>query len=674
MRMKTAILAALMLLVGSLSFADTTTLRFGLTQPTTTTADVWGAKINNNAAIIDAGAAGQGLYNVMTDTNVFTQAMILTYGTAGQCLALDTNQSVISQQCTAGSGGSNALAVVNGFSTLITSPTPVMNFLPAQFQLKLTGAATAQIDLSPFSTYYIQNNATPQVAQFSISTGTISTLIVTTFTATSSATLTNANIAGPTLAYSSGTFLNSVAIGTTNVNGQAIRIMDTNGSGVGTFETAANQTQFWNVKNNTAGSSAGILSEVLGLGGDSFTGAIAGDGEIKTTANLYLVAGGPTAGAPLKISSNTAIGVIISTFTASTGTVVNLNTNTLKFADGTSQTTAAGGGTFIQNRSTLQSGATAYPDFLYVGSSATISKISVSTETVSSLTISTFTASSGTVSIVTVSSIVATNAIFGGQSFVANLKYGTIGSNSSFLKSETGYCSLGQSIQSAHVSGSDPNSVFIGDSAGISATDVTNGVFVGIDAGANTSGNNNVMIGFNAGFLSAAGDQNVFIGAGAGYAGAASNTSGAKNTLVGYNSAASASSQEAGAFGYYSYANCNDCTVLNDMVAPNQYHLVGINQPTPLAALHVVSNSIDSYAVIVASSTGIAPYLLTVSTQGGVGFYPQTIAQLQQMVPLKTGEMFYLSNGANALSCISTGTVKGSYASMQATNRTTACN
>lgn len=62
-----------------------------------------------------------------------------------------------------------------------------------------------------------------------------------------------------------------------------------------------------------------------------------------------------------------------STFYVSSGTAINFNTTNLKFADGTTQTTASLlPANVILNQNTLQAGTTAYPASLYVGSNATI--------------------------------------------------------------------------------------------------------------------------------------------------------------------------------------------------------------------------------------------------------------------------------------------------------------
>lgn len=63
-----------------------------------------------------------------------------------------------------------------------------------------------------------------------------------------------------------------------------------------------------------------------------------------------------------------------------------------------SSSITSGSTNYIQNRSSLQSGATAYPSFLYVGSSASIPSLFSSTGTINS-----FTSSTGTISVARVS-------------------------------------------------------------------------------------------------------------------------------------------------------------------------------------------------------------------------------------------------------------------------------
>lgn len=51
-----------------------------------------------------------------------------------------------------------------------------------------------------------------------------------------------------------------------------------------------------------------------------------------------------------------------------------------------------------------------------------------------------------------------------------------------------------------------------------------------------------------------------------------------------------------------------------------------------------------------------------------------TASSLSGQIPTASGQQYYCSNCSNALTCISTGTTTGAYASEQALNRTTACN
>lgn len=73
--MKKLALLSLLLFPWSFAWADTTTTNMGLTLPTTSQLDVWGAKINRNFQIIDASAAlngsGTSAFNVLTASQVF---------------------------------------------------------------------------------------------------------------------------------------------------------------------------------------------------------------------------------------------------------------------------------------------------------------------------------------------------------------------------------------------------------------------------------------------------------------------------------------------------------------------------------------------------------------------------------------------------------------------------
>lgn len=155
--MKKLILCALLVSCGAAyCAADATTLRMGLTKPTTSFGDVWGYKYNNTMDIIDSSSAVQAQSNTFTSSNTFTgsrstvtvnQDLILGYTSANACLATDGNKDVISQAC--GGSGTSALGIYNN-GVLISSPTSALNF-SSNFTVTLQGSSTAQIDVTSTS-------------------------------------------------------------------------------------------------------------------------------------------------------------------------------------------------------------------------------------------------------------------------------------------------------------------------------------------------------------------------------------------------------------------------------------------------------------------------------------------------------------------------------------------
>lgn len=341
--------------------ANTFTNRFSLVQISTVTGDIWGLTTNTNWGTVDAAVAGLAQYNVFTTTNTFAGAVYFPNMSPGANFTVDPTGLLIGQASGSG-GGSSTLAVFNGTSgnsgVAVSSPTSGENDNNADFTDTLQGGSTLYRTINPASTKFIHNGSSAQTAAMNISTATIGNVTISTLTVLFSATIANVNISGQTLAYASGTFVNSVAIGTTNVNGQSLRVID-NGAGLNTYESPNNITLFHNIENNTAGTTANIATEILGAGGDSATGAKAGDGMVRAQNALYLVAGGPASQKGVKIS---------------TGGI-----STMYFADGSTQTTAGGAlsGT-IQNTSTLQAGST-----FYVSSGTVTGNLSVGTVSLS---------------------------------------------------------------------------------------------------------------------------------------------------------------------------------------------------------------------------------------------------------------------------------------------------
>lgn len=299
--------------------ADTFTNRAGLTQPTTSFGDIWGVKFNNNMALIDSSFAGLSLYNNFITTNTFNGDTYFPKISPGSNMTVDSTGKLIGQAN--GGGGTSSLQVMVG-SVVISTPTGNLQF-NSNFRGSLAGSATAQIDLNPGTTYFIQNSTIAQTANFNVTQGTATTFFANTATI-GTGLYTNATISGPTLGYSTGTFLNSIAIGTINANGQPFRMLDTNGSGIATFESPNGITLHWLLENNTSGASPNLDIAILGVSGDAPSGAVAFDAIIRAANNLYLSAGGPTAPGQVRVSAS---GVSISTESVSSMTVTNITIN-----------------------------------------------------------------------------------------------------------------------------------------------------------------------------------------------------------------------------------------------------------------------------------------------------------------------------------------------------------
>jgi hypothetical protein len=110
-----------------------------------------------------------------------------------------------------------------------------------------------------------------------------------------------------------------------------------------------------------------------------------------------------------------------------------------------------------------------------------------------------------------------------------------------------------------------------------------------------------------------------------------------------------------------------DGTVMTSTNTFNNDFIKNANSPqSPAATFYVssgtVAGQLTAYQVTASTVTATGPFQL------GSLSSPQTTA------PAQAGQVYYCSSCSNALTCISTGTVTGAWASMQATNRHTACN
>lgn len=96
----------------------------------------------------------------------------------------------------------------------------------------------------------------------------------------------------------------------------------------------------------------------------------------------------------------------------------------------------------------------------------------------------------------------------------------------------------------------------------------------------------------------------------------------------------------------------------------------GFTSAVGFAQLQIAGPTDDKYSLVVGTAT-TSNYEVYVSTQGMLGHFPQTLAQIKATFPTNAGEDVYCSNCATDTICVSTGTGQGAYA--RASLRTTAC-
>lgn len=127
MKLKYFLLAFFLLGICSISKADTTTNRFGLTIPTIGS-PTWGQKINGNFQILDATVAALGQFNVFNTSVTFNKNVLfnstvnwqnLRLGT-GQCLGIDSSSHTVIVPC-------GSTSTFNVMGTPITNYTIIYN-------------------------------------------------------------------------------------------------------------------------------------------------------------------------------------------------------------------------------------------------------------------------------------------------------------------------------------------------------------------------------------------------------------------------------------------------------------------------------------------------------------------------------------------------------------------
>lgn len=296
-------------------------------------------------------------------------------------------------------------------------------------------------------------------------------------------------------------------------------------------------TLSWAACSGGSGGGSSTLEAIFGTARSSPTATI------KTSSDFTGSVTGSTNTLSLN-ANNTGINTFTSSITVRNSLAVSSNTvlpggatfynsaapvfTSIQWADGTIQVSspAAGGatGNFINNQSTLQSGATAYPSFLYVGSSATIPVIALS------------------------------NQITDGIDRILKVQ-NTGGLNNVFL-----------GVQAGNATVSGVSNTFVGHQAGLSGNTNTRNTFIGGNSGStsadggtdnaclgqsscnsiqsslrntalgagaisfNTPGNDNVSAGYRAGYVIQNSSANVMLGSTAGNG----VTSGNSNVIVGF--------------------------------------------------------------------------------------------------------------------------------------------
>jgi hypothetical protein len=308
---------------------------------------------------------------------------------SGQCVQTGTGGllTVTGSACGAGGGGgASTLAVGTGtasnYTNQVTSPTAVISFRGTQFN-SLAAGTTNIISLAPVVTAGTYGSATisPTItfnAQGQIIAASSNTISATmTSGSTSYIQNTNSLQSGATFYVSSGTVagdLNITNAGNLNLGSFSFLGYGTNGnpSYPLDFEGDSGDVSPLAYFSHSNGTALQVYGQGSNIGLESFNTTGAGPAfRSQTTSGIaaQLQSIAPT-GLPLKIigdASQTEIltdwrkGIVRVASMSANGDIYanSVNTPTLKFNDGTTQTTAATSN-YIQNTNSLQAGATFY--------------------------------------------------------------------------------------------------------------------------------------------------------------------------------------------------------------------------------------------------------------------------------------------------------------------------
>lgn len=266
------------------------------------------------------------------------------------------------------------LGVFDG-NVQITSPTAALNFNGGQFIVTLQGATTAAIAVDPSSvtllgpSISLSNEVTGSLPAASIAAGSLGSSVIASSIAVNSVldgsivSVSGSKVTGDIPGNSAG------ITGTVNVD-QVI-------GAVSVYPATATAMFPFGFTVSTIAATSFIATQtsvsVQGVGGfrSNYTAAF----PLGLTASTGVVTG--ISGSTITYSSATFTSVSIPSLAASqcvqtgAGGVLTVTGAACGSGGGSATDLTPGDTDYIQNRPTLQAGATAYPDFVYVGSSFT---------------------------------------------------------------------------------------------------------------------------------------------------------------------------------------------------------------------------------------------------------------------------------------------------------------
>lgn len=283
-----------------------------------------------------------------------------------------------------GGSGGNPLAITRS-GVVVTSPTTSMNFFSSDFNLGAAGS-TSTIFLNSATTDFIHAAASLQSgATFYVSSGSILGQLNINNTAATGSFIDPSNIILQRTAGSNNCIRWSDANDFTGANKPWAACKNAADFNLGYQSQTGGMTSFINLETNGSfpvGSTVTMGVPLIDASGATLGSLIvngAGPGIVTLNEGSNPSGGGGAANKDVFWASSSSHSIVFVNNNTSTYTIVGSSTTPTigHVASWSGQGTLIDGGTGggsagIFNQATLQSGATAYPDFLYVGSSMSV--------------------------------------------------------------------------------------------------------------------------------------------------------------------------------------------------------------------------------------------------------------------------------------------------------------